>query len=84
MRLFAGTSRTYDPNRINQIGCVCTAQGFEFDYAAVIFGNELTYNFDQQTWKGHPENSADNVVKRSQNNFTDLIKTPTEYYYHAE
>ena len=64
----------YDPNGINQIGCVYTAQGFEFDYAGVIFGNDLAYNFDEQTWKGRPENSADNVVKRSKNNFTDLIK----------
>jgi uncharacterized protein len=64
----------YDPNGINQVGCVYTAQGFEFDYAGVIFGNDLTYNFDQQTWKGHPENSADNIVKRSKNNFTELIK----------
>ncbi len=31
-------------------------------------------NFDEQTWKGHPENSADNIVKRSKNNFTELIK----------
>jgi DUF2075 family protein len=64
----------HDPNGINQIGCVYTAQGFEFDYAGVIFGNDLTYNFDKQTWEGHTENSADNVVKRSKNNFTDLIK----------
>ncbi len=64
----------YDPNGINQIGCVYTAQGFEFDYAGVIFGNDLTYNFDEQTWKGNPENSADNIVKRSKNNFTELIK----------
>jgi uncharacterized protein len=64
----------YDPNGINQIGCVYTAQGFEFDYAGVIFGKDLTYNFDDQNWKGHPENSADNVVKRSKTNFTDLIK----------
>ena len=64
----------YDPNGINQIGCVYTAQGFEFDYAGIIFGNDLTYNFDQQTWNGHPEKSADNIVKRSKNNFTELIK----------
>jgi DUF2075 family protein len=28
----------------------------------------------EQTWKGHSENSADNIVKRSKNNFTELIK----------
>ena len=32
----------YDPNGINQIGCVYTAQGFEFDYVGVIFGKERT------------------------------------------
>jgi uncharacterized protein len=59
----------YDPTKKKQVGCVYTVQRFEFDYAAVIFGNDLTYNFDQQTWKGHPENSANNIVKRSKNNF---------------
>jgi len=65
----------YNPNGINQIGCVYTAQGFEFDYTGVIFGNDLVYNFDSQSWEGHPENSADNVVKRSQNKFIDLVKS---------
>jgi DUF2075 family protein len=64
----------YDPNGINQVGCIYTAQGFEFDYAGVLFGNDLVYNFDTQSWEAHPENSADNVVKRSKNKFTDLVK----------
>lgn len=64
----------HDPNGIDQIGCIYTAQGFEFDYIGVIFGNDLVYNFDEQTWKGHPENSADNVVKRSKDKFIDLAK----------
>jgi len=64
----------YDPNGSNQIGCVYTAQGFEFDYVGVIFGNDLAYDFDEQTWKGHPENSADSVVKRSKDKFVELVK----------
>jgi DUF2075 family protein len=64
----------YDPNGINQIGCVYTAQGFEFDYVGVIFGNDLVYNFDTQSWEGHPENSSDQVVKRSKDIFLDLVK----------
>jgi DUF2075 family protein len=64
----------YDPSGINQIGCIYTAQGFEFDYAGLIFGNDLVYDFDEQSWKGYPENSADNVVKRSKAKFTDLVK----------
>jgi len=64
----------YDPNGINQIGCVYTAQGFEFDYVGIIFGKDLVYNLDKQTWEGHPEKSSDNVVKRSKENFLNLVK----------
>jgi DUF2075 family protein len=64
----------HDSNGIDQIGCIYTAQGFEFDYVGVIFGNDLVYNFDKQAWEGHPENSADNVVKRSRDKFIDLVK----------
>ncbi|MEM0448670.1 MAG: DUF2075 domain-containing protein [Methanomassiliicoccales archaeon] len=64
----------YDPNGINQIGCVYTAQGFEFDYIGVIFGLDLRYDFSEQRWKGYREFSCDNVVKRSKEKFTDLVK----------
>jgi len=64
----------HDPNGINQVGCVYTAQGFEFDYIGIIFGNDLVYNFDKQTWEGHLENSADSIVKRSKNKFVTLVK----------
>ena len=59
---------------MNQIGCVYTAQGFEFDYVGVIFGKDLVYNFDKQTWEGHAEESSDNVVKRAKGRFVDLVK----------
>jgi uncharacterized protein len=68
------THWAFDPNGINQVGCVYTAQGFEFDYAGVIFGVDLAYNFDQQTWEGHPENSSDRAVKRGKEGFLDLVK----------
>ena len=64
----------YDSNGINQIGCVYTAQGFEFDYVGVIFGEDLVYDFDKQKWIGNLSNSSDNVVKRSGEKFVDLIK----------
>ena len=64
----------YDPNGINQIGCVYTAQGFEFDYVGVIFGPELVYDFDLQDWIGRREKSFDNPVKRSGDKFVDLVK----------
>src|SRR5208283_3878625 len=61
----------YDPNGINQIGCIYTAQGFEFDYIGVIFGKDLAYNFDTQKWEGRFEHSQDTVVKRAKKQFLD-------------
>jgi hypothetical protein len=64
----------YDPNGINQVGCIYTAQGFEFDYVGVIFGEDLIYNFDKQGWEGNQSKSSDSVVKRSGDKFVDLVK----------
>ncbi|HEY0826622.1 MAG TPA: DNA/RNA helicase domain-containing protein [Bacilli bacterium] len=64
----------YDPNGLNQIGCVYTAQGFEFDYVGVIIGKDIVYNLDKQQWEGNKVHSYDTVFKRSKDKFEDLIK----------
>lgn len=64
----------HDPNGINQIGCVYTAQGFEFDYVGVIFGPDLKYNLDSQKWEAHPENSRDPSSSRSKERYIDYVK----------
>jgi DUF2075 family protein len=63
----------YDPNGIGQVGCVYTAQGFEFDYIGVIIGKDLIYRSDQG-WVGVKEESCDSMVKRSKDKFVDLVK----------
>ena len=63
-----------DPNGINQIGCIYTAQGFEFDYAGVIFGNDLVYRFSEQGWVAVKQNSADGVVRNSKEKLSELLK----------
>ncbi len=63
-----------DPNGINQIGCVYNIQGFELDYVGVIWGKDLVYSFDGQQWVGNKQESADQTVKRSKEQFADLVK----------
>ena len=63
----------YDANGINQVGCVYTAQGFEFDYVGVIFGNDFVYRHGKG-WVGQKEHSEDTTVKRSREKFIDLVK----------
>lgn len=46
----------------------------EFDYVGVIFGDDLIYSFDQQSWLGDKSNSADGSVKKSKESFVDLVK----------
>lgn len=40
-----GSSDTWaiDPDSVNEIGCIHTCQGLEFDYAGVIIGDDLRY-----------------------------------------
>lgn len=66
-----------DPAGIEQVGCVYTAQGFEYDFAGVIFGRDLVYR-SRKGWVGQPEFSHDTVVKRAAKDdparFTALVK----------
>jgi len=64
----------HDPNGIEQVGCVYTAQGFEFDYVGVIWGTDLVFDFDQMDWVGDKTSSHDTVVKRSGDKFLALVK----------
>lgn len=54
-----------DPGGIDQVGCIYTAQGFEFDYVGVIFGPDLVYRPLEGGWVGRREASHDSVVRRS-------------------
>ena len=63
-----------DPNGMNQVGCVYTAQGFEFDYVGVIWGRDLRWDPATNDWIGDSGASHDSIVKRSGDRFTDLVK----------
>lgn len=66
-----------DPNGIEQVGCIYTAQGFEFDYVGVIFGKDLRYDPDSGSWVGDKSKSHDRMGARSaktERGFLDLVK----------
>lgn len=64
-----------DPNGLDQVGCVYTAQGFEYDFAGVIWGLDLVYR-PREGWVAQPEFSHDRVVRQAAKNgtFIDLVK----------
>jgi hypothetical protein len=51
-----------DDAGFEQVGCVYTAQGFEYDYAGVIIGPDLVWRSDH--WVAQPQYSHDTQVKR--------------------
>ncbi len=54
----------YEENGFNQVGCVYSAQGFEFDYIGVIIGDDLIYDFSSQSWISKVENHKGNMISQ--------------------
>jgi DUF2075 family protein len=52
-----------DPAGFGQVGCVYTAQGFEYDWSGVILGPDLVWRGDG--WVAQPGKSHDSAVKRA-------------------
>ena len=64
----------YRTEGIKQIGCIYTAQGFEFDYVGVIIGDDLLYNKHTDLLEGNIEATADPTLKRSPETFTNHVR----------
>ena len=64
-----------EPGGVDQVGCIYTAQGFEFDYVGVIVGPDLVYR-PREGWVGRKEHSHDGGLKRGTDpeTFTELVK----------
>jgi hypothetical protein len=63
-----------DSGGLDQVGCIYTAQGFEFDYVGVIFGDDLKFDWETKEWIGDRQKSFDKKVKASKDRFVDLVK----------
>lgn len=66
-----------DQGGIEQVGCIYTAQGFEFDHVGVIWGKDLVYR-SREGWVAQPEFSKDRIVassaKKNPKQFLDLVR----------
>lgn len=60
-----------DPAGFGQVGCIYTAQGFEYDYGGVIFGPDLVWRKDH--WESDSSAHADSVTRKAEN-FDELIR----------
>ncbi len=64
----------YRPEGFKQVGCIYTAQGFEFDYIGVIIGNDLCY--DESTGRLAADITAtqDPTLKKGKAKFEHHVK----------
>lgn len=70
-----------DDSGVNQIGCVHTSQGLEFDYVGVIIGNDLKFNPDSMTVYASYDEYKDSVGKKGlKNNPEELTKLISNIY----
>lgn len=46
-------------NAFQEVGCIHTTQGYDLNYAAVIFGSEIDYDFETNEIIIHPKNYHD-------------------------
>ena len=63
----------YEQGGLDQIGCIYTAQGFEFDYVGVIWGRDLRYD-PEAGWVGDRAVSHDTPVRGAGDRFLALVK----------
>ena len=64
----------YKDEGIKQVGCIYTAQGFEFDYIGVIVGNDIKYDLDTDSLVGNIDGTKDPMLKRGKDYFDDYVK----------
>jgi hypothetical protein len=64
----------YKPEGIKQIGCIYTAQGFEFDYVGVIVGPDLKYDKKNDCLVGNIAGTKDPMLKRSKDKFEEYVR----------
>lgn len=68
----------YRPEGIKQVGCIYTAQGFEFDYAGVIIGPDLIYNPQSKRIETVKGQTKDPMLKSSRSEasmtFDDYVR----------
>ena len=54
-----------DESTVDQVGCIHTTQGLEFDYVGVIVGNDLQFDTEKNCFVTRWENYKDRDGKKS-------------------
>ena len=64
----------YKPDGFKQVGCIYTAQGFEFDYVGVIIGKDLIYDPALDGLKADITATRDPTLRQNRDKFETHVK----------
>lgn len=64
----------YKTEGVKQIGCIYTAQGFEFDYVGVIIGDDLIYDPESDSLKTDITATKDPTLRKGKEFFDSYVK----------
>jgi DUF2075 family protein len=64
----------YKEGGFDQVGCIYTVQGFEFDYIGVIIGNDLTYNSKTKELTANIKATCDPTLRKYPASFENHIR----------
>lgn len=64
----------YHPGGINQVGCIYTAQGFEFEYIGVILGPDLKYDPSTDILITDITQTKDPTLRRDRKTFDQFVR----------
>ncbi len=68
-----GTTWAIDPRGLDQVGCIHTSQGLEFDYVGVIVGGDLKFDSETLEYKTNWTSYKDASGKKSLKNNPDQL-----------
>lgn len=64
----------YKTGGVEQVGCIYTAQGFEFDYIGVIVGGDLKYDKEKDCLIADMSETRDPTLRRDPEHFDNYVK----------
>ncbi|MFH1878065.1 MAG: DNA/RNA helicase domain-containing protein [Candidatus Omnitrophota bacterium] len=64
----------YTTRGVEQIGCIYTVQGFEFDYIGVIVGADIEYDRTKDKLRGNIAATCDPTLRRNPGEFATYVK----------
>src|SRR3989339_328511 len=72
------TSWAIEKEGVDQVGCIHTSQGLEFDYVGVIIGNDLRFNSNDKSyfadWKSYKDSAGKKGLKDDLQQLSALIR----------